>query len=106
MQAARCSDDSISIFPRFQVKFYVGEEGLIPVEAAAVPKDATRAGTRSRGGTRTSYTYSGPTSKVEERFAKGWNANRGRGGYELAKLKLLMSKRPINSRALGNRGFK
>lgn len=76
------------------------------MEAAAVPRDATMAGTRSRGGTRTRYASLGPTSRVEERFAKGWNSNRGRGGYELAKLKLLMSKRPINSRALGNRGFK
>lgn len=95
MRAARCSDDSISIFPSFRAKFYVGEEGLIPVEAAAVPRDATMAGTRSRGGTRTRYTSSGPTSRVEERFAKGWNANRGRGRYELAKLKLLMSKGPL-----------
>lgn len=70
MRAARCSDDSISIFPSFQAKFYVGEEGLILVEAAAAPRDATVAGTRSRGGTRTRYASSGPTSRVEERFAK------------------------------------
>lgn len=63
------------------------------MEVAAVPRDATMAGTRSRGGTRACYMPSGPTSRVEERFAKGWNSNRGRGGYELAKLKLLINPR-------------
>lgn len=82
---ARCSDDRISIFPSFRAKFYIGQEGLILAEAAAVPRDATVAGARSRGGTRARYMPSGPTSRVEERFAKGWNSNRGRGGFELAK---------------------
>lgn len=76
------------------------------MEAAAVPRDATGASTSSRGGARTCHMPSGLSSRAEERFAKGWSSNRGRRRYKPAKLKVLMSKRPINPRALGNRGFK
>lgn len=95
--AARCSDDSISIFPSFPAKFYIGEEGLIPVcqgmrqwlarEAEVGPWHATCPRGQPQGWKRG--------------LQRAGTLNRGRGGYELAKLKLL-----INPRAWGNRGFK
>ena len=56
------------------------------MEAAAVPRDATVAGgcEKQRWDQGTLHAL-GASSRVEERFAKGWNSNRGRGGYELAK---------------------